>query len=222
MSYILDALKRAEARRGSEMIAGSPATTRRMVFASTRGHNATRPWIWLLLGLSVAALGWMAWRLAIRPHEPDLPLAAVAPKMTELAPPVLVAPPAPAPAPLPAPAPAPMAAPSPAPVPRPFAVKRAAPAAAASSSPSAQTATGLGPAAPASPRDELSAELRRELPALVVSGSTWSENAAYRMLIINGQVFNEGGEVATGVVLDQIQPRTAALRYKGYRFWLNY
>jgi hypothetical protein len=35
-------------------------------------------------------------------------------------------------------------------------------------------------------------------------------------------VFNEGAELARGVVLDQIRPHAAVLRYRGYRYSVSY
>jgi general secretion pathway protein B len=42
------------------------------------------------------------------------------------------------------------------------------------------------------------------------------------MLVVNGQVFNEGGEVAPGLVLEQIRPNQAVLRWRGQRYGLRY
>ena len=65
---------------------------------------------------------------------------------------------------------------------------------------------------------ELPAEVQRDLPKLAISGGVHSENAAQRLLIVGGQVKSEGAELAPGVVLEQIRPRTAVLRFKGYRY----
>src|SRR5690606_25940677 len=69
---------------------------------------------------------------------------------------------------------------------------------------------------------DLPAAVRSELPKLAISGGVHSENAAQRMLIVGGQVVNEGAELAPGVVLEQIRPRTAVLRYKDYRYSVSY
>ena len=70
------------------------------------------------------------------------------------------------------------------------------------------------PAAPAADRifalAELPAEVQRDLPKLTISGGVHSENAAQRMLIVGGQVLGEGAEVAPGVTLEQIRPRCGA------------
>ena len=69
---------------------------------------------------------------------------------------------------------------------------------------------------------ELPPDVQRELPKLVVTGGVYSENPAQRMLVINGQVFNEGGEPAAGVLLEQIRPRTAVLKFRNTRYTVAY
>ncbi|MDM4768158.1 general secretion pathway protein GspB [Pelomonas sp. SE-A7] len=69
---------------------------------------------------------------------------------------------------------------------------------------------------------ELPEALRRELPKLVAGGAMDSEQAAQRMLILNGQLLHEGDAVAPGLVLERIQLRTAQLVYKGQRFTIAY
>jgi len=50
----------------------------------------------------------------------------------------------------------------------------------------------------------------------------YSENAASRMLIINGQVFHEGDKISGELVLEQIKLKAAVLAYKGYRYGISY
>jgi general secretion pathway protein B len=57
---------------------------------------------------------------------------------------------------------------------------------------------------------------------LNVSGATYSDNPAHRMLIINGKVVAEGQEVEPGLVLEVITPRSAVLNRGGSRFNINY
>ena len=68
----------------------------------------------------------------------------------------------------------------------------------------------------------LPASARATLPPLVVSGSTYSDNPAYRMLIINGQVYREGEFPAADIKLQQIKPKSAVLNYKGNIYTLTY
>ena len=42
------------------------------------------------------------------------------------------------------------------------------------------------------------------------------------MLIVNGQVFNEGSEIGSGVVLESVQARGAVLRFRGARYSVSY
>ena len=64
---------------------------------------------------------------------------------------------------------------------------------------------------------ELPADVQQALPKFGISGGVYSENIAQRMLIVNGQVFNEGSEIAPGVVLEQVRLKTAVLRFRGLR-----
>ena len=64
--------------------------------------------------------------------------------------------------------------------------------------------------------------MQQALPKLAISGGVYSENAAQRMLIVGGQVVNEGAELAPGVVLEQIRPRNAVLRFRGWRYSVGF
>ncbi|MGH6626608.1 MAG: general secretion pathway protein GspB, partial [Burkholderiaceae bacterium] len=70
--------------------------------------------------------------------------------------------------------------------------------------------------------NELPEDLRRQLPALTISGSSYSANPAHRMLIINGQVFHEGEKPAAELLLEQIKPNAAVLSFRGQRYSLAY
>lgn len=59
-------------------------------------------------------------------------------------------------------------------------------------------------------------------PKLLVSGSTYSENAAHRILIVNGQMLREGESPATGIKIEKIGARAAVLQYEGTLFSLRY
>ena len=69
---------------------------------------------------------------------------------------------------------------------------------------------------------ELPDELRRELPALTIGGSIYSEHPGSRFVIINGQTFREKEQVVPGLWLQQIQLKAAVLEYKGYRYSIAY
>ena len=69
---------------------------------------------------------------------------------------------------------------------------------------------------------ELPEDVRAGLPALTVGGAMYSQTAANRMLIINGQVVREGDTLAPGLVLEQIKLKSAVLRVKGLRYGISY
>lgn len=71
-------------------------------------------------------------------------------------------------------------------------------------------------------RSELPEEIRRQLPELSIGGSIYSQDRANRFLIINGQVFYEGSQPTPGLLLEQIGLKSAVLRYKDYRYSINY
>jgi general secretion pathway protein B len=78
------------------------------------------------------------------------------------------------------------------------------------------------PASPSPVLSELPENLRQALPKLAISGSIYSETAAHRMLIINGQVFHEGEKPAPDLELEQIKPKTAVFNFKGQRYSVGY
>ncbi|WP_460890889.1 general secretion pathway protein GspB, partial [Ramlibacter alkalitolerans] len=69
---------------------------------------------------------------------------------------------------------------------------------------------------------ELPSDVQRELPKLQVSGGVYSENPGQRMLIVGGQVVGEGAEAAPGVLVEQIRARSAVLKFRGYRYSVQY
>ena len=62
---------------------------------------------------------------------------------------------------------------------------------------------------------DLTPDQRRELPALAVNGSVWSDSASSRFVILNGQVLREGDAVAPGLVVEKLLPKSAHLRWRG-------
>lgn len=69
---------------------------------------------------------------------------------------------------------------------------------------------------------ELPDNIRNSLPALKVSGATYSESPANRMLIVNGNIFHEGDKLTPEVSLQQIKLRAAVLSFRGYRYSISY
>ncbi len=69
---------------------------------------------------------------------------------------------------------------------------------------------------------ELPEDVRRDLPKIVIGGSSYSGDAASRMLMINGQIFHEGDQLGHGLVLERIKLKSAILAYKGYRYEVKF
>ncbi len=235
MSYILDALRKADAERARGAVPDLHAQPVLRSSAGTAPSASAAPWVWVAGSAALLAVCGLAWVLLVRdpPREPTaaaaaasvaaaatlLPPASTAPIAATPAPPlsvaIAVAPARPAP---PASAPARSV---PAPV-RPLPHKPVADGVGMSPPAPAPAATQ----APAEPRlyaqAELPDEIRRALPALAIGGAMYSQNAASRMLIINGQVFHERDKLAPDLTLLQIKLKTAVLEYRGYRYSVSY
>ena len=65
MSYILDALRTADAKRGRDSLPGMHAPPARIVFAASRRES--RPWVWVLAGMALVLLGWLVWWMPFGP-----------------------------------------------------------------------------------------------------------------------------------------------------------
>lgn len=225
MSYILDALRRADAERERGEVPGLQSQQHAMLDddAATPG---SRTLVWTIAALTLAlvlALGWNF--IGGEPPRPAPVVEAPRPAVIAVAPiaapaPVVVPPAA---TPLPVPAPAIAVAPSPTrtasrPVEARRAVQRVLPADAA--------AAASGPPAAADTRiyaqSELPDTIRRELPKVTIGGASYSGDKASRMVIINGQVFHEGDAIANGLVLQQIKLKAAVLAYKGWRYQIDF
>lgn len=238
MSYILDALKKADADRERDT-AGVP-DLHAQTDAAHGALRSTRPGRGLLwaaaAAIAVAVLAWLWFDTA--PTDAPSPLsvapeAAPALPVTPAPPPAALASPLePQPATVPAPLP-PAVAPDPAPLPSLAAKPEAAPRppareAAATPAVPPRSATSPTPAAPPAadarvPRlADLPADVRSKLPALTVGGSMYSPNARSRMVILNGQVFREGDKLADGLSVERIGIKSTVLLYRDVRFELNH
>ena len=246
MSYILDALRRADAERERGAVP-SLQSQQNTIVEDDAAPARPRSLVWAVVALAIAVLALLAWNFlggsappARAPIEGAIstpvpaPLPALQPAPT---PPTATVPAvtpginAAAPAPMPAPAPVLPTPPAPpvaaAPPPSRAAVDaRRAPAAPAAPAPKRVGAatTGAPGAAPATaePRvhsqAELPEDIRRDLPKLVIGGSSYSGDAASRMVMINGQVFHEGDRLAPDLVLERIRLKSAVLAFKGWRY----
>ncbi len=223
MSYILDALRKADAERERDPARGIHAQpVQASPLARPEGHR-TRLWLWGTVAIGAGLLAVAAWQLA-GPAAPPVAYSPVAGAGMPPAPAVTMLPPAPLAATAPpatevlpaAPPPAP-AVPA-APVATPLREARKPAPVLAASSPTPATAA-LDRVLSVT---ELPADVQRELPKLAINGGVYSDNPAQRMLIVNGQVLGEGAEPAPGVLLEQIRAKTVVLRYRGYRYAVTY
>jgi general secretion pathway protein B len=212
LSYILDALRRADSERERGTVPGLHAQTIALDAADADSERGAPPWPWIVVGvLALALVALLAWHLLTSDAAPPPPIAQPTP--------VTPAPVAVAAAPLARPAVTaekPVFAPTALP-PEPMAPKATAPLARVETPASAPAAE-----AHVYTLNELPDNIRRELPAITIGGSIDSANAASRMLIINGQLFHEGDKLAADLSLEQIKLKAAVLKYKGYRYSVSF
>ena len=226
MSYILDALRRAEADRQRGAVPGLQDQPQPLSApAAAPADDPRRTGLWALAGAGLLAAGGAAawWWLKSPGPAPVAPVAVMTPAPA-VAPTALPAPVAPAPAvvsSMPAVAAAPAPA-SPALVLPPIPPQPAEPPVPAKPAPRAAVAAPAAATPDAVRRQDLPENVRQQLPALTVAGATYSENPRYRMVIINGQVVQEGDTAAPGVVLETIRQKEVVLRAQGYRFTEKY
>ena len=225
MSYILEALRRAEAQRQRGAVPGlhaQPASAALADPALARQAGARRSWrlAWVLAAVLLLAAGSRWW---LGPSGPSGLEPTVGPAQPfAVAPVARIAAPAVEPA---------LAVPLAVPVASALAASVVA-ANAAALPPRVASSAGLpllaAPAtAPASaPRLPTLAELpetvRRELPVFTLGGSVYAEQASQRMVIINGQVLREGERLAPELLLQQIRLKSVLLDYRGQRFELPF
>ena len=204
MSYILDALKKADAERERGGVPGlhaHPAT------AATAPHNTSqRTGVWLALTAALAVAG------AVVALSPAPVVQQSAPAITAPAPTVSIAESRVTPAP-------PAAKPEPRRPPRP-ASPPAANAKPASSMLAITSAAAASAVAVAPLLGELPQDIRSQIPALSISGSVYSDNPSQRLLLVNGQVLPQGSAVAPDVTLVEIRVGSSEFSFRGTRFRL--
>lgn len=244
MSYILDALRKADAEREQGRVPGLHSQLGPVPQGEAEPSPPTSGLGWPLLlagaGGGALAVGLALWltqapepaapppaqpvaRAPVQPAAPDMPAAPpeapppLRPQVTPVMPPdVAVAGVPAAPPPQTAtPSRTPAAAPS---APNPPAPR---PAAAATASIHVDPARAHGADAIV-PMEQLSDAQRRALPQLVIGGAMHSDNPGSRMLIINNGVFREGDQPAPGMVLEEIRLKAAVFRYQGQRYSVRY
>lgn len=211
MSYILEALKRADAERERERSAvpSLHAHTDALGFDSERrGRTALGTRLAAGAALLLIGGGALWWWMAAPPPAGDERAAASATPA-----PVPAAPPAAAVA------IAPVVVPASAPVPAPPPPRKAAPAA----PPRTAAATAQRPPEPRLPtRNELPSELRAALPPLNVSGAVYAPAPSARLLFIDGLVLHEGDALADGLKVERIGRTSSVLVLRGQRFELKH
>ncbi|GAB3393335.1 general secretion pathway protein GspB [Massilia agri] len=227
MSYILDALKKAQAERqlGNAPTIHAPPP----MYAAAPGGASRKP---LYIGLGAGAIGLALAGVFLLRQPAPVPVVEVA------------AAPAPAPAPVTVPAPpVPVALPpepvkpreapvqpkpTPRPVPKAEAPRRAEPVVAEAPPPAPEpTRPVLVAAAPAveeniGPLAALPEAVQRDIPKVTFGGYIYSPNPAERLLLVDKMLRREGEEVAPGLVLERLLPKAAIMNYRGYRYRVAY
>ena len=234
MSYILDALRKADAERSRGSVPGLASQPLPAAMADTPAARAGRPgWTWAAggaaLALGLVALAWVFWGRDVAPAVAPTAAPAAAP-LPPAASPAIV----PAPAPVagaitlpvaPPPEPARTASPPPAPVAppptRPLAA--AVPSVPREAPTIAPRRADEAVADPATPRRlpslaELPEAVRRQLPPLALGGSVWSEQSSSRFVMLDGQLLREGESFGPGLVVERIDPRSVRLAWRETRF----
>lgn len=249
MSYILDAVKRAEAERERGAVPGLNARqmTSSIYLSYPRSQNSI--WLAIIATLTVLAMAvaiWL-WRNSTS-ATPSSPVAA-----SVMTPPKASTPMAARPA-----SPAPIAAvipfqsvPQPARPPVfPLAIVKTTPSAEPKTTPPRKAevvakpvpqplpppptlAKSVPQAVPATPvvqspsggipmLNELPENIRRQIPALNMSGAIHSESPQAWTLLINDQVLAQGSQVTPDIRLEEISETSAVFNFRGQRFRINH
>lgn len=228
MSYILEALKKAQAER---QLGNAPTLDAVPVGAPPPAASARRGVPAIAVGAGAAALlavGAGVWWMKAQGPGPAAMTTAPA---TAVVIPTPVAVPAPGPVNAPlsvAPPSRPVAAAKPAPV---VAEMKPAPAAAAprpASAPAPAPAV-KAPVKTAAAEDEYIPALRdvpdnvrASIPQVSFGGYMYSNNPADRLVLIDKMLRHEGEEVAPGLVLEKLLPKAAIMNYRGTRYKVAY
>lgn len=220
MSYILDALKRADAERQHGTVPS--LHTRQVTTPALQNTSGAQNRRWLtasavLILAAAAAVGGWFWRAPSNdaPRQADAQIALTSPVASPPPLPALAAPtllPAPVPAPVTAAPVAPKPKPEPAPKPETPPRRIAAP-----------KPTPPPPAAASADLpllSELADNIRRQIPAMAINGVVYSDNPGQRVLLVNQQVLTQGSQAVPDVKLEEIRPHSSVFSFQGTRFRL--
>jgi general secretion pathway protein B len=227
MSYILEALKKAQAER---QLGRVPTIDAMPAYGSVVPAPRNKLlWLALLalvvLVLLVGLLLWRQMQMAVPPavvQASEPVILANAPPVVQADSPVAKANPPPA---------VPRAVPKVANVPKAVAVSEAPkaqrPVAAAKAEPALQpqpqSPAPVAASEPAVPSlRELPEPIQRQIPAIAIGGYIYSKNPADRLLLIDKSLRSEGDELAPGLVLEKLQPTAAIFNFRGYRYRVPY
>jgi len=239
MSYILDALRKADSERERGEIPGLHAQTAASLDDSAPTSSVNQKLVWAVAALTavlVLVLSWLIWsRSEPQPERPPMP-----PEQTAMS--MRPAPPPTAPQGMAPPVTPPVAGLYP-PVNTSPPVAQTQPVTAAPAVPALQPQAVV--AAPPQPKAEapiapiarkaaateesklyrlmdLPESVRKDLPTLTIGGAMYSDTASQRMLIINSQVLHEGDKISNDLTLESIQLKSAIFRFRTYRYVVNY
>lgn len=222
MSYILDALKRADAERGRGAVPGLHA--RQVTTPAPDAAPSAPSGVWLgvaaVLVLGAAAAGWWVWQTPV-PTPVPITTTPVVPAPAPVLQPVATAAPASA---TPAVAPA-ASAPVTKPVPAVAAPAVGAVAARVSPRPQPAPVVKAAPPTVVAPAtvpllSELPEDIRRQIPVLAITGAVYSNNPGQRLLLLNNQVLTQGSQAAPGLKLEEIGEHSSVFSFHGTRFRL--
>lgn len=213
MSYILDALKKAEAERrmGAPMM-GMPAAPANPVASPAAARHASvwrTPWPWAAITSICALLIGFTWWPAPSRAPQQMQASAPAPSPTSVQAQTLAAvlPPASSSSTVET-----KERPK---TPEPKSIKPK----------EKKRAIAEGPKTPEPPiatLHELPDNIQREIPPLSIGGYIYTDNKAGRSVLINGRLVRDGAEIAPGLTLERMMPNGMVLNYKGYRYRTSY
>jgi len=218
VSYILDALKKAEAQRGNGQVPGLHDQHMPADFGAPPEAVGNPLLIWIIMAMGALLVGvllWATWQTD-EPARTEAQAPAVLPPMTPVTSTPTPVSAAPSPEPLGRLNPPLQTAPAPTTTPAAISTRQDRQATSRMDESTPDTAE------PAEPVGKLPESMRAQVPKMNFGGAMHSDNPANRMLIINGQLFHEGDTVSPDLVLQEIQLKSATFRYRGYRHTVQF